>query len=267
LTASPTEVLASSPSSGGTGGKRKSARKSTSSRLLASPVAAPSPPAILVRDFAYAKTDERHAGTLSLSSQNQSQSRRSSGFGTGSTRWSGFAARFGWGSRNNSGDHLSQSRLSGQYSSTPSYPDMITATPTQRSTRGAAAMANSDESYETSEEDDEESDVYDDSLPESLGEFLPGLYRALYPFAAEGAAEMDLAEGQVVNALGRGGGDGWVVVATEDDGQALVPESYLELVASFSPTSEESASQRVLDMPADLDEESDGNGRSTTPQA
>jgi hypothetical protein len=125
----------------------------------------------------------------------------------------------------------------------------------------------SPEADDASEEDDEESEVFDDSLPDPQDDLLPGLYRAIYPFVAEGVSEMDLTEEQLVNVLGRGGGDGWVVVAIEDGGQALVPESYLELVAPFSPTSEENASQHVLHMPADLGEESDNNERSTTPHA
>ncbi|PVF94925.1 hypothetical protein CPB86DRAFT_788609 [Serendipita vermifera] len=84
----------------------------------------------------------------------------------------------------------------------------------------------------------------------------PGIYRALYPFEAEGTAEMSLDEGQLVKVIGRGGGVGWAVVergwrmtaeelgktkesALNQDsdggngalalaGQALVPEGYLE---------------------------------------
>lgn len=188
----------------------------------------------------------------------------------GSSRWSGFASRFGWGSRNNSGDRLSQSRLSGQYANAPTYPDILDATPTQRSTLGTGAgfsITDYDESPEASEEDDEESEAFDDSLPETQGEFVPGLYRAIFPFVAEGAAEMDLSEEQLVNVLGRGGGDGWVVVATEDGGQALVPESYLELVVPFSPMLEQSASQHALQVPADFEEERNNDERSTTPHA
>jgi len=129
-------------------------------------------------------------------------------------------------------------------------------------------MTSSDESPEADDvsEEDDESEVCDDSLPESQSEFLPGLYRAIFPFVAEGAAEMDLTEEQLVNVLGRGGGDGWVVVATEDGGQALVPESYLELVVPYSPMLEEGASQHVLHVPADF-EEREINERSTTPRA
>ncbi|KDN40469.1 hypothetical protein RSAG8_08089, partial [Rhizoctonia solani AG-8 WAC10335] len=60
--------------------------------------------------------------------------------------------------------------------------------------------------------------------------FIPGIYRALYPFEPEGTAEMALVEDQRVNVLGRGGGVGWVVVLKSDGEQALVPEGYLELV-------------------------------------
>ncbi|CAE6423709.1 hypothetical protein RSOLAG22IIIB_10329 [Rhizoctonia solani] len=60
--------------------------------------------------------------------------------------------------------------------------------------------------------------------------FIPGVYRALYPFEPEGTAEMALVEDQRVNVLGRGGGVGWVVVLKSDGEQALVPEGYLELV-------------------------------------
>lgn len=92
----------------------------------------------------------------------------------------------------------------------------------------------------------------------------PGIYRALFAFEAEGTAEMSLFEGQLVKLIGRGGGVGWAVVernwqwepeetqsgstlaggtdgaqgqsansgpndALGEAGQALVPESYLEI--------------------------------------
>jgi len=61
---------------------------------------------------------------------------------------------------------------------------------------------------------------------------LPGLYRALYAFEPEGTAEMALEEDQIVRVIGRGGGVGWAIVARDgDDGHALVPEGYLELVS------------------------------------
>lgn len=61
---------------------------------------------------------------------------------------------------------------------------------------------------------------------------LPGLYRALYAFEPEGTAEMALEEDQIVRVVGRGGGVGWAIVARSgDEGHALVPEGYLELVS------------------------------------
>ncbi|CAE6536450.1 unnamed protein product [Rhizoctonia solani] len=65
--------------------------------------------------------------------------------------------------------------------------------------------------------------------------FIPGVYRALYPFEPEGTAEMALVEDQQVNVLGRGGGVGWVVVLKPNGEQGLVPEGYLELVQPDSP--------------------------------
>lgn len=59
---------------------------------------------------------------------------------------------------------------------------------------------------------------------------MPGLYRALYAFDPEGTAEMALEEEQIVHVVGRGGGVGWAIVEKEGGGQALVPESYLELM-------------------------------------
>lgn len=121
---------------------------------------------------------------------------------------------------------------------------------------GAAKLANRLSAVETSElernfvyEDDEDEDVEDYEPVEKAGQALvPGLYRATYPFNAEGDAEMSLTEGQVVRVIGRGGGVGWAVVQVENDKEsperipdkaeaappprahALVPESYLELV-------------------------------------
>ncbi|KAG6826021.1 hypothetical protein H0H92_001412 [Tricholoma furcatifolium] len=90
------------------------------------------------------------------------------------------------------------------------------------------------------ESDDSSDYEHDQDDPES--DLLPGLYRALYPFAPEAESEMALAEGQIVRVVGRGG-EGWAVVVrdghegadvpddTEDArGHALVPASYLELV-------------------------------------
>ena len=87
------------------------------------------------------------------------------------------------------------------------------------------------------EEEDEEDEYFDASSREfddeqSQEPLYPGLYRALYSFEPEGAAEMKLVEEQVVRVIGRGqGGVGWAVVVDDDKGtHALVPESYLEPV-------------------------------------
>ena len=87
-------------------------------------------------------------------------------------------------------------------------------------------------------DDDDDFDDYEDSVGELPGEdnveraLVPGLYRALYAFEPEGTAEMALEEDQIVRVVGRGGGVGWAIVARGDDeGHALVPEGYLELVS------------------------------------
>ncbi|CAE6343715.1 unnamed protein product [Rhizoctonia solani] len=69
-----------------------------------------------------------------------------------------------------------------------------------------------------------------DGVEEEETPFIPGVYRALYPFEPEGTAEMPLVEDQRIHVLGRGGGVGWVVVLKPDGEHALVPEGYLELV-------------------------------------
>ncbi|KAF8874724.1 hypothetical protein CPB85DRAFT_1444241 [Mucidula mucida] len=78
--------------------------------------------------------------------------------------------------------------------------------------------------YSDDDEDDEEEDE-----EEEEGALPPGRYRALYPFQAESASEMSLAEDEEVVVVGRGGGVGWAVVERQG-GHALVPESYLQAV-------------------------------------
>ena len=88
-------------------------------------------------------------------------------------------------------------------------------------------------------DDDDNFDDFEDGVGCDDGEgddverpLLPGLYRALYAFEPEGTAEMALDEDQIVRVVGRGGGVGWAIVARGDDeGHALVPEGYLELVS------------------------------------
>ena len=105
------------------------------------------------------------------------------------------------------------------------------------------------------EDEDEYADAEDGGEEEQP--LYPGLYRAVYAFEPEGAAEMKLDEDQIIRVVGRGGGAGWAVVIDErgssgsstnssshssgtmGDGaaagrtplkHALVPESYLEAV-------------------------------------
>lgn len=92
----------------------------------------------------------------------------------------------------------------------------------------SASFSSSSSSY--SAEDDQD----DMDTP-----FTSGYYTALYHFKAEGPAEMDLEEDQVVSCLGRGGGLGWVVALKtidHSDGEpelALVPERYLEFLRPY----------------------------------
>lgn len=161
------------------------------------------------------------------------------------------------------------------------------ATPTQL--RMANRDADDDESDDDDGEEDTESPAYDyygDDLGSSAPSeseqtpLVPGIYRAVYAFVAEGSAEMDLAEDQLVTVLGRGGGDGWVVVVSpsggigsEGGGQALVPESYLEfcspLPASYDNNAEHGESGDVdgaNDLPVH-DEVDEEHERSSTPRA
>ena len=72
----------------------------------------------------------------------------------------------------------------------------------------------------------------DDNVERTL---VPGQYRALYAFELEGTAETVLEEDQIMRVVGRGGGVGWAIVARGDDeGHALVPGDYLELVSLCS---------------------------------
>lgn len=80
----------------------------------------------------------------------------------------------------------------------------------------------------------DEGDIDDDDMEEGGHRHqardesdLIGMYRAVYPFEAEGENEMSLEEGEVIELKGRGGGEGWVV-AVRDGREGLVPESYLE---------------------------------------
>lgn len=78
--------------------------------------------------------------------------------------------------------------------------------------------------------DDDEDDLSDaSSSSPPAGPDPAGWHRAMYPFDAVGEHEMGLALGEVVDVLGRGGGQGWVVAIRrgEPEVKGLVPESYL----------------------------------------
>jgi hypothetical protein len=215
----------------------------------------PVPPLIQIRDFAFKSEDERHAGLgpdvpktnrpkwmnryrerllrrrgsgspLSVSSEETDEDEDSEAEeGVSDGGWGGFQwgfGRFGWGS--------------GIAGGLPS------RTHTEIARDGVECFPD--------DEDDEDEDGADgvdleggdeDDLRHDNGDgtdaqepvLYPGLYRALYAFEPEGTAEMRLEEDQVVRVLGRGGGVGWAVVIREgegEDGHALVPESYLEVL-------------------------------------
>jgi len=165
-----------------------------------------------VRDFAFPASDERHLGTIVVqSSRNSTQSRTS--------RWSGFAARFGlFGSGDKHHSHDNSKRSSGP----------------------SSALADRGDNGDQGEEDNDEElgmdEVqFDEPADLDPDPFIPGIYRAMYAFMPEGPSEMALEEDQLVSALGRGGGSGWVVVAKDNyGGQALVPEGYLEFYSEFA---------------------------------
>ena len=77
------------------------------------------------------------------------------------------------------------------------------------------------------DDEDELSNASSSSPP--AGPDPAGWHRAMYPFDPVGEHEMALALGEVVDVLGRGGGQGWVVAIRrgEPEVKGLVPESYL----------------------------------------
>ncbi|TCD66211.1 hypothetical protein EIP91_001658 [Steccherinum ochraceum] len=185
-----------------------------------------------VRDFAFSQSDERHEGrgpdaprpnrprhrnsTLSTSSTsstpeegNEDQDEELGRHGWGSFRWNTLSSHFSWGNKPSEQEEVPA----------PSHNDFARNFDASSPTEGAVEEeeeSGDDEEYEYAAEQD--------------GPLAPGLYRALYAFEPEGAAEMALEEGQVIKIIARGGGVGWAVVEKEDGEHALVPEGYLELV-------------------------------------
>ena len=68
---------------------------------------------------------------------------------------------------------------------------------------------------------------YEDGSP-----LISGRYRTLYAFEHEGTAEMVLEGNQIVYAVCRGGGVGWVTAEKENGDHALVPGSYIQVTAA-----------------------------------
>lgn len=172
--------------------------------IVSTPPAAPRKSLLVkIRDFAFPSGDERHVGGGPLAK------RASVASSTGSGRGGWLGRVFG---RKRNGD----------------------------------AEGDDDSDYHDAHSDSQDSDEpsgSDDPCEEGDAPFVPGLYRALYPFEPEGTAEMALAEDQQVRVLGRGGGVGWVVVLKPDgEEQALVPEGYLELVRADTDEDDEEES-------------------------
>lgn len=187
---------------------------------------------VKVKDFAFSQSDERHEGrgpdvprpnrprhrfsTLSSSSSSAPEDTDDRDdelgrHGWGSLRWSTLSSHLKFGS----GSGGNERQPSG-----PSHTDF------ERNFDVSSPLEQPQS--ENSDGEDDEEDEYD--YPDEDQILVPGLYRALYAFEPEGAAEMALEEGQMINIIARGGGVGWAVVEKEDGEHALVPESYLELV-------------------------------------
>lgn len=190
---------------------------------------------VKIRDFAFSATDPRFSGRgpdaprpnrhnrtgseASSDDDSDSDERRNSGWGGFS--WSGFANRLSWSSFS-SGKHPPSDG-----EQLPSKTDFD-----RNFDASSPAEEKATFSYDGVDEDEEMDANYDGTggEEEDGGPLIPGRYRALYAFEPEGTAEMALEEDQVVYVVGRGGGVGWAVVEKEDGDNALVPESYLELV-------------------------------------
>jgi hypothetical protein len=95
----------------------------------------------------------------------------------------------------------------------------------------------SDEPEDT--DDVVEEDYFSDEQEEDIvGEEPSGTYRVAFSFVSEGANEMTVDEGDVIQVTGRGGGQGWVV-ASIGGRSGLVPEGYLEKIGDREEDIEE----------------------------
>ncbi|KAF8485384.1 hypothetical protein DFH94DRAFT_624645, partial [Russula ochroleuca] len=227
----------------------RSPRRASSSSAVAAPAqAAASMAPVKIRDFAFPDEDARHAGTgpltprpnrrlqRPLSTEHDDPSSAGGGGPYGFTGWG--LGRLGW-----FGARSSTSASAGTVTGTPDdYAASTGSGPSQRDfarnfTDAMSPEYEADDPYESLDDDDDDDDVDDDRFGGAGGNgeqrpLIPGLYRALYVFEPEGTAEMALEEDQIVRVIGRGGGVGWAIVARDgDEGHALVPEGYLELVS------------------------------------
>jgi len=189
---------------------------------------APAPlPVIIVRDYGYAVSDERHHGVVVI--QPDSESRRSSKwFGEDKKSWSGFNL-LGW--------------RFGRKRSEPSGMDGLSGS------TSASESRNTESPVEADGVEGEDDCVFDsDSSANGEGQMVDdeepaGMYIAAYAFESMGDNELGVEEGELVYVSGRGGGEGWVVgvrkrvvggkivpVEGEDEegAEGLVPEAYLE---------------------------------------
>jgi hypothetical protein len=95
----------------------------------------------------------------------------------------------------------------------------------------------SDEPEDT--DDVVEEDYFSDEQEEDIeGEEPSGTYRVAFSFVSEGANEMGVHEGDIIQVTGRGGGQGWVV-ASIGGRSGLVPEGYLEKIGEREEDVEE----------------------------
>jgi len=192
---------------------------------------------IKIRDFAFPSCDDRHLGKgpdapkankyrrssddLSDEDSDVSLGLESRNSGWGGFTWGGLTNRISW--------SFGSGRAAADGNEPPSKTDFernfdVSSPVEEKTVFGEQDVADEDE------EGDEDNDDYEYDEHSEGGNLLPGIYRAIYAFEPEGTAEMALEEDQIVNVLGRGGGVGWAIVEKADGVQALVPESYLELV-------------------------------------
>ena len=208
---------------------------------------------VKIRDFAFPDEDVRHAGAGPLTPRPNRRSQRplstwsassTSSAGSSEGHDDGTSSAGGASSYGFSGWGLGRLSWFGAHSGTSAGAGADNDTgggPSQRDfarnfTDAMSPEYEADDPYESLDDDDDDDDGGQyGGVEEGNGEerpLLPGLYRALYAFEPEGTAEMALEEDQIVRVIGRGGGVGWAIVARGDDeGHALVPEGYLELIS------------------------------------